>query len=54
IMEYLVKRKYFEDYCSDNQYTVSIMEDTAYLCLHTPKTTKEINTPYPGKTNTLY
>ncbi|GKC29718.1 hypothetical protein Tco_1037012, partial [Tanacetum coccineum] len=54
IMEYLVniskkarilefKRRYFKDYCSDNQYTVSIKEDTAYLCLHSPKTTKEIS-----------
>ncbi|GKG29971.1 hypothetical protein Tco_0419869, partial [Tanacetum coccineum] len=52
IMEYLVKidqkarilelkRRYFEDYYSDNQYTVSIKEDTAYSCLHSPKTTKE-------------
>ncbi|GJS34399.1 reverse transcriptase domain-containing protein [Tanacetum coccineum] len=52
IMEYLVKldqkarilelkRRYFKDYCSDNQYAVSIKEDTAYLCLHSPKITKE-------------
>ncbi|GKA68774.1 DNA helicase [Tanacetum coccineum] len=36
-------------YCSDNQYAISIKEDTAYLCLHSPKTTKETrsNTPYP-------
>ncbi|GJW22424.1 hypothetical protein Tco_0033046 [Tanacetum coccineum] len=26
---------------SDNQYSVSIKEDTAYPCLHSPKTTKE-------------
>ncbi|GKA34619.1 hypothetical protein Tco_0721048 [Tanacetum coccineum] len=26
---------------SDNQYAVSIKEDTAYPCLHSPKTTKE-------------
>ncbi|GKE62962.1 hypothetical protein Tco_1513329 [Tanacetum coccineum] len=26
---------------SDNQYAVSIKEDTAYPCLHPPKTTKE-------------
>ncbi|GJU12444.1 hypothetical protein Tco_1134840 [Tanacetum coccineum] len=58
IMEYLVKidqkarimefkRRYFEDYCSDIQYAVSIKEDTAYLCLDSPKTTKETrsNTP---------
>ncbi|GJV74774.1 retrovirus-related pol polyprotein from transposon TNT 1-94 [Tanacetum coccineum] len=42
IMEYLVKldqkarilelkRRYFEDYCSDNQYAISIKEDTVYL-----------------------
>ncbi|GJS11418.1 hypothetical protein Tco_0368214 [Tanacetum coccineum] len=46
IIEYLVnilelKRRYFEDYYSDNQYAVSIKEDTAYPCLHSPKTTKE-------------
>ncbi|GKA06342.1 hypothetical protein Tco_0685566, partial [Tanacetum coccineum] len=53
IMEYMVntskkarilelKRRYFEDYYSEDQYTVSIKEDTAYLCLHSPKTMKEI------------
>ncbi|GJW36650.1 hypothetical protein Tco_0059570 [Tanacetum coccineum] len=26
---------------SDNQYAISIKEDTAYPCLHSPKTTKE-------------
>ncbi|GKF42411.1 hypothetical protein Tco_0125753, partial [Tanacetum coccineum] len=26
---------------SDNQYAVSIKEDMAYPCLHSPKTTKE-------------
>ncbi|GJY13714.1 hypothetical protein Tco_0383023 [Tanacetum coccineum] len=36
-----LKRRYFEDYYSDNQYAVSIKEDTAYLCLHSPKTTKD-------------
>ncbi|GJR51431.1 retrovirus-related pol polyprotein from transposon TNT 1-94 [Tanacetum coccineum] len=36
-----VKQRYFEYYCSDNQYAVSIKEDMAYLCLYTPKTTKE-------------
>ncbi|GJT86748.1 hypothetical protein Tco_1068465 [Tanacetum coccineum] len=52
ILEYLVKdskkarilelkRRYFEDYCSEDQYPISIKEDTAYLCLHSPKTTKE-------------
>ncbi|GJX81422.1 hypothetical protein Tco_0330903 [Tanacetum coccineum] len=52
IMEYLVnisKRHAFwslnEDilkiYYSDYQYAVSIKEDTAYPCLHSPKTTKE-------------
>ncbi|GJZ23605.1 hypothetical protein Tco_0561064, partial [Tanacetum coccineum] len=52
ITEYLVnisKRRAFwslnEDILkindSDNQYAVSIKEDTAYLCLHSPKTTKE-------------
>ncbi|GJY54904.1 hypothetical protein Tco_0446568 [Tanacetum coccineum] len=28
-------------YCSDNQYAVSIKEDTVYLCLHSPKTTMD-------------
>ncbi|GJT06644.1 putative ribonuclease H-like domain-containing protein [Tanacetum coccineum] len=52
IMEYLVnisKRRAFwslnEDSLkisdSDNHYAVSIKEDTAYPCLHSPKTTKE-------------
>nr|GEV47896.1 hypothetical protein [Tanacetum cinerariifolium] len=52
IMEYLVKidqkarilelkQRYFKDYCSDNQYAVSIKEDMAYLSLHSPKTMKE-------------
>ncbi|GJX88136.1 hypothetical protein Tco_0340150 [Tanacetum coccineum] len=52
IMKYLVKidkkarilelkRRYFKDYCSDDQYVVSFKEDTAYLFLHSPKTTKE-------------
>ncbi|GKD81418.1 hypothetical protein Tco_1348257 [Tanacetum coccineum] len=36
-----LKRRYFEDYYSDTQYAVSIKEDTAYLCLHSPKTTKD-------------
>ncbi|GJU67061.1 hypothetical protein Tco_1253320 [Tanacetum coccineum] len=62
IMEYLVKvdlkarilelkQRYFEDYYSKDQYAVSIKEDTAYLCLHSPKTSKTTrsNTPYPGK-----
>ncbi|GKC33851.1 ribonuclease H-like domain-containing protein, partial [Tanacetum coccineum] len=52
IMEYLVnisKRRAFwslnKDILkindSDNQYAVSIKEDTVYPCLHSPKTTKE-------------
>ncbi|GJU08756.1 hypothetical protein Tco_1125186 [Tanacetum coccineum] len=34
---------------SEDQYAVSIKEDTTYPCLHSPKTTKgmKINTPYP-------
>nr|GEX17630.1 hypothetical protein [Tanacetum cinerariifolium] len=28
-----LKQRYFEDYCSDNQYAVSIKEDMAYPCL---------------------
>ncbi|GJS14147.1 hypothetical protein Tco_0408619 [Tanacetum coccineum] len=41
---------------SDNQYAVSIKEDMAYPCLHSPKTTKgmKINTPYPEELNTPY
>ncbi|GJW29267.1 hypothetical protein Tco_0046142 [Tanacetum coccineum] len=44
-----LKRRYFEDYRSEDQYAVSIKEDMAYRCLHSPKTTKgmKINTPYP-------
>nr|GEU35982.1 hypothetical protein [Tanacetum cinerariifolium] len=65
-MEYLVKvnkkerilelkQRYFEDYCSDNQYVVSIKEDTAYLCLQSPKTMKtRSNTPYPEEGNVPY
>ncbi|GJU07026.1 hypothetical protein Tco_1123456 [Tanacetum coccineum] len=30
-------------YYSENQYVVSIKEDMAYSCLHSPKTTKETN-----------
>nr|GEU32055.1 retrovirus-related Pol polyprotein from transposon TNT 1-94 [Tanacetum cinerariifolium] len=52
IMEYLVKiskkvrilelkRRYFKYYCSDNQYAVSIKEDTTCLRLHSPNTMKE-------------
>nr|GEX08838.1 RNA-directed DNA polymerase, eukaryota [Tanacetum cinerariifolium] len=48
IMEYLVKigkkarilelkQRYFEDYCSEIQYAISIKEDTAYLCLNLTK-----------------
>ncbi|GJV58951.1 hypothetical protein Tco_1465051 [Tanacetum coccineum] len=36
-----LKGRYFEDYYSEDQYAVSIKEDTAYSCLHSPKTTKE-------------
>ncbi|GJU84181.1 hypothetical protein Tco_1291727 [Tanacetum coccineum] len=67
IMEYLLnisKRRAFrslnEDILkindSDYQYAVSIKEDTAYLCLHSPKTTKKtkLNTLYLEKLNTSY
>ncbi|GKB79874.1 hypothetical protein Tco_0946769 [Tanacetum coccineum] len=38
----MINTPYLEDhYYSDNQYAVSIKEDTAYPCLHSPKTTKE-------------
>ncbi|GKC71380.1 hypothetical protein Tco_1117263, partial [Tanacetum coccineum] len=48
--------KIFEDYCSDNQYAISIKEDMAYMCLHLLKTIKETrsNTSYLGMTNTPY
>ncbi|GJR49143.1 hypothetical protein Tco_1317246 [Tanacetum coccineum] len=36
-----LKQRYFEDYYSEDQYAISIKEDTAYPCLHSPKTTKE-------------
>ncbi|GJX40952.1 putative reverse transcriptase domain-containing protein [Tanacetum coccineum] len=36
-----LKQRYFEDYYSDYQYALSIKEDTAYPCLHSPKTAKE-------------
>ncbi|GJX47528.1 hypothetical protein Tco_0272718 [Tanacetum coccineum] len=32
---------------SENQYAVSIKEDTAYLCLHFDHEGNKINTPYP-------
>ncbi|GKG05897.1 hypothetical protein Tco_0325983, partial [Tanacetum coccineum] len=32
-----LKRRYFEDYYSNNQYPISVKEDTAYMCLHSPK-----------------
>nr|GEU82564.1 hypothetical protein [Tanacetum cinerariifolium] len=49
-----LKQRYFEDYCSNNQYAISIKEDTAYLCLYSPKTMKETrsNTSYPEEGNT--
>nr|GEU52251.1 hypothetical protein [Tanacetum cinerariifolium] len=36
-----LKRRHFEDYCSDIQYAVSIKEDTEYMCLHFTKDHKE-------------
>ncbi|GKA50136.1 hypothetical protein Tco_0743209 [Tanacetum coccineum] len=36
-----INERYFEDYYFEDQYAVSIKEDTAYPCLHSPKTTKE-------------
>nr|GEV46214.1 ribonuclease H-like domain-containing protein [Tanacetum cinerariifolium] len=67
IMEYLVKiskkarilelkRRYFEEYYSDNQYAVSIKEDMTYLCLHFTKEHEgnNLNMSYPEKTNTPY
>ncbi|GKD78334.1 putative ribonuclease H-like domain-containing protein, partial [Tanacetum coccineum] len=42
IFQYLIA-----NYCSEDQYAVSIKEDMTYPCLHSPKTTKgmKINTP---------
>ncbi|GJV06296.1 zf-CCHC domain-containing protein [Tanacetum coccineum] len=68
IMKYLVnisKRYTFwslnEDilkiYDSNNQYAVSIKEDTAYPCLHSPKTTKErrpVSMRYEGMNMTVF
>nr|GEY78369.1 hypothetical protein [Tanacetum cinerariifolium]GEY78373.1 hypothetical protein [Tanacetum cinerariifolium] len=36
-----LKQRYFKDCYSDIQYAVSIKEDTAYVCLHSPQTTKD-------------
>ncbi|GKA21048.1 putative reverse transcriptase domain-containing protein [Tanacetum coccineum] len=36
-----LKRGYLKINDSDNQYAISIKEDMAYPCLHSPKTTKE-------------
>ncbi|GJZ24728.1 hypothetical protein Tco_0562187 [Tanacetum coccineum] len=46
-----LKRRYFEDYYSDNQYAISIKEDTAYprACTHQRPQRKQSNTPYLGK-----
>ncbi|GJS35793.1 zf-CCHC domain-containing protein [Tanacetum coccineum] len=60
IMEYLVKiskkarilelkRRYFEDYCSDILYAISIKEDTAYLCLYFIKDHEGINSNTPSE-----
>ncbi|GKF23474.1 hypothetical protein Tco_0075796, partial [Tanacetum coccineum] len=46
-----ILKKHKKHYCSDDQYAVSIKEDTAYLCLHSPKDHEgnKTNTPYLGK-----
>ncbi|GJZ70420.1 hypothetical protein Tco_0633970 [Tanacetum coccineum] len=51
-----LKRRNMKKTDSDIQYTISIKEDTAYLCLHFTKDHEgnKINTPYPGTTNTPY
>ncbi|GJT45457.1 hypothetical protein Tco_0954172 [Tanacetum coccineum] len=36
-----LKRRYFEDYYSKDQFAISIKEDTAYPCLHSLKTTED-------------
>ncbi|GKA33405.1 hypothetical protein Tco_0719834 [Tanacetum coccineum] len=67
IIEYLVKiskkarilelkQRYCLSRIHQGRYLVSIKEDTAYLCLHSPKTIKETrsNTSYPEEGNTPY
>ncbi|GKF99087.1 hypothetical protein Tco_0297870, partial [Tanacetum coccineum] len=41
IGETLAKDAHSEDYYSEDQYAVSIKEDTVYPFLQSPKTTKE-------------
>ncbi|GJT72760.1 hypothetical protein Tco_1032046 [Tanacetum coccineum] len=36
-----LKWRYFEDYYSEDQYAVSIKEDTVYSCLHSPRPQKD-------------
>ncbi|GJR14134.1 hypothetical protein Tco_0796786 [Tanacetum coccineum] len=43
-----LKRRYFEDVYSEDQYVVSIKEDMAYLCLYSPKTMKEQDPIHPS------
>nr|GEU85992.1 hypothetical protein [Tanacetum cinerariifolium] len=51
-----LKRRYFEDYYSDDQYAVSIKEDMVYPCLNLTKDHEgnKINTPYPEEGYTPY
>ncbi|GKD18347.1 hypothetical protein Tco_1207505 [Tanacetum coccineum] len=51
-----LKRRNMKKTDSDNQYAVSIKEDTAYLCMHFTKDhgRTRFYTPYPEKTNTPY
>ncbi|GKB50797.1 hypothetical protein Tco_0901550 [Tanacetum coccineum] len=48
-----LKRRYFKDYYSEDQYAVSIKEDTAYLCMHSPKT-REDEAQYAVSKDTQY
>ncbi|GJS88431.1 hypothetical protein Tco_0771067 [Tanacetum coccineum] len=41
-----LKRRYFEDYYSEDQYAVSIKEDTTYPCLHSPKNHRGLKPQY--------
>ncbi|GJW43375.1 receptor protein kinase TMK1-like protein [Tanacetum coccineum] len=51
-----LKRRYFEDYCSDNQYSISIKERTAIWLYFTKDHERKQDTQYayPGMTNTPY
>ncbi|GJW85838.1 hypothetical protein Tco_0158983, partial [Tanacetum coccineum] len=51
-----LKRRNYEEQCSDILYAVSIKEDMAYLCpkLHSTSTKRRFYTPYPEDIHTPY